>query len=164
MIKRRNAIETAIMNANVNTTISVPKFVSFDTLSTIDTDGDIELISMANAIARKKYYNETLRHIVMNFINLVNNKSKEYSKSEEKMKELIQDQLSREFSTATNVSSKQRAERQTLLEEKMKIIYLDPSKITKRVGDILMNIDSYVSSIDSKLGHATEITTIEFEY
>ena len=60
-IKHRNALKNAILRANLENTIRVPKFVSLD--SVIKSD-ETEEISFAEAIARKAYYKEILQKIV----------------------------------------------------------------------------------------------------
>ena len=60
-IRRRNALKSSILQANLANTIRVPKFVSLDNVIKND---ETEEISFAEAIARKAYYKETLQKIV----------------------------------------------------------------------------------------------------
>lgn len=60
-IKKRNALKSAILQANVANTIRVPKFTSLDSVT---KNEETEEISFAEAIARKAYYKDTLQKIV----------------------------------------------------------------------------------------------------
>lgn len=157
----RDKLANAILQANVENHITVPKFTSLDTLS-IDSK-EQENISFASAIARKDYYKNCLAALCNNIISAVNSAHKSYIKHNKEKDIRIQNQLNSEFGTSTNASSKQRQERQADLEKAYEVLYIDPVKLCSKAGDMKFAIEDYLCKIDALLGHATDTTTIEIE-
>ena len=160
-IKRRVAIDNAILKANVEHTVDVPKFVSLDKIS---TDGETEKISYASAIARKNYYNGILLQIAGGFEGYLNRNVREYNKLKDDVICKIDTRLGQEFGSATNASAKQRSERQAELENTWEAQFIDPAELAKKAPSIKTAIEEYLAKIDSILGHATEVTDVTFEY
>lgn len=157
----RDKLANAILQANVENRIMVPKFTSLDTLA--DDSKEQEEISFASAIARKEYYQNCLAGLCNNIISVVNSAHITYVKRNKEKDVRIQNQLNTEFGTTTNASSKQRQERQEDLEKKYEVLYIDPVKLCSKAGDMKLAIEDYLCKIDALLGHATDTTNIEIE-
>ena len=87
-IKKRNALKSAILQANVANTIRVPKFVSLDS---VNRNNETEEISFAEAIARKAYYKETLQKIVNKFKSHIEDNNHIYEQFKEKTEVVYND-------------------------------------------------------------------------
>lgn len=158
-LRRREAIANAIMQANATHTVAVKKFVGLDKQS-----DEFENISFASAIARKKYLESLLNTVVYQMQNSVAKNSKEYQEAERKADEKVTERLYQEFSNVTQASGKVRQERETELREQYAVALLDPNKFAENLLGFKQYIESYLTDIDSILGHATEVTEITVEY
>ena len=160
-IKRREAIANAILTANVENFVEVPKF---SVLEEIGANETTEKISFASAIARKNYYKGILGIKADQLQRYVSECIKTHSKAVKDTDERIDDIVEREYQNATNASAKQRNERYDELKARFEVLYLDPADITKKVPVMQNAIFEYMTKIDAKLGHATETTTVTIEY
>ena len=158
-LRRREAIANAIMQANAVHTVAVKKFIGLDKQSS-----ELENISFASAIARKKYLENLLYTVVAQMQGSVTKNSKEYQDAERKADEKVADRLYQEFSSVTQASGKVRQEREVELREQYTVTLLDPNKFAENLLGFKEYIESYLADIDSILGHATEVTEIEVEY
>lgn len=158
-LRRREAIANAIMQANAVHTVAVKKFIGLDKQS-----DELENISFASAIARKKYLEDLLHSIVARMQGSVAKNSMEYQDAERKADEKVADRLYQEFSSVTQASGKVRQERETELREQYTVTLLDPNKFAENLLGFKEYIESYLADIDAILGHATEVTEIEVEY
>lgn len=158
-LRRREAIANAIMQANAVHTVAVKKFIGLDKQS-----DELENISFASAIARKKYLENLLYTIVARMQGSVAKNSMEYQDAERKADEKVADRLYQEFSSVTQASGKVRQERETELREQYTVTLLDPNKFAENLLGFKEYIESYLADIDAILGHATEVTEIEVEY
>lgn len=158
-LRRREAIANAIMQANAVHTVAVKKFIGLDKQS-----DELENISFASAIARKKYLENLLYTIVAQMQGSVTKNSMEYRDAELKADEKVADRLYQEFSSVTQASGKVRQERETELREQYTVTLLDPNKFAENLLGFKEYIESYLADIDAILGHATEVTEIEVEY
>lgn len=158
-LRRREAIANAIMQANAIHTVTVKRFVGLNK----QTD-ELESISFASAIARKKYLENLLHTVVYQMQNSVVKNSKEYQDAERKVDEKVTGRLYQEFSNVTQASGKVRQERESELREQYAVTLLDPNKFAENLLGFKEYIESYLADIDAILGHATEVTEIEVEY
>ena len=158
-LKRREALANAIMQANATNTVSVKKFIGIDKQS-----DELENISFASAIARKKYLNDLLRTVVFEMQNAVLENSKEYQIAERKADDKVTERLYQEFSAVTQASGKVRQEREKELRDQYAVELLDPNKLAERLMSFKEYIENYLAEIDAILGHATEVTEITVEY
>ena len=158
-LRRREAIANAIMQANAVHTVAVKKFIGLDKQS-----DELENISFASAIARKKYLEDLLYTIVAKMQSSVTKNSMEYQDAEREVDAKVADRLYQEFSSVTQASGKVRQERETELREQYTVTLLDPNKFAENLLGFKEYIESYLADIDAILGHATEVTEIEVEY
>lgn len=158
-LKRREALANAIMQANATNTVSVKKFIGIDKQS-----DELENISFASAIARKKYLNDLLRTVVFEMQDAVLQNSKEYQIAERKADDKVTERLYQEFSAVTQASGKVRQEREKELRDQYAVELLDPNKLAERLMSFKEYIENYLAEIDAILGHATEVTEITVEY
>ena len=156
-LKRREALANAIMQANATNTVSVKKFIGIDKQS-----DEVENISFASAIARKKYLNDLLQTVVLDMQRAVLQNSKEYQSAERHDK--VTERLYQEFSAVTQASGKVRQEREKELRDQYAVELLDPNKLAENLMSFKEYIENYLADIDSILGHATEVTEITVEY
>lgn len=160
MIRRREALNVAILNANTENKISLPKFVDFSNIG----DSETEEVSFAAAISRKAFYKETLSAITDRFGKTAMATIRNLDNAKEMSRRSIMDQLQKEFAQVQNPSSKQIHDRQTDLESKAAIELIDPLNLSDIVNKAAVKITEYIDTIDIKLGHATEVTEITIEY
>ena len=158
-LRRREAIANAIMQANAIHTVTVKKFIGLDKQS-----GELENISFASAIARKKYLEDLLLTVVAQMQGSVIENSRNYKDAERKADEKVTDRLYQEFSNVTQASNKARHERESELREQYAVALLDPNRFAENLLGFKEYIESYLADIDSILGHATEVTEITVEY
>lgn len=158
-LKRREALANAIMQANATNTVSVKKFIGVDKQS-----DEVENISFASAIARKKYLNDLLQTVVLDMQRAVLQNSKEYQLAERHTDDKVTERLYQEFSSVTQASGKVRQEREKELRDQYAVELLDPNKLAENLMSFKEYIENYLAEIDSILGHATEVTEITVEY
>lgn len=158
-LKRREALANAIMQANATNSVSVKKFIGIDKQS-----DEVENISFASAIARKKYLNDLLQTVVLDMQRAVLQNSKEYQSAERKADDKVTERLYQEFSSVTQASGKVRQEREKELRDQYAVELLDPNKLAENLMSFKEYIENYLAEIDSILGHATEVTEITVEY
>lgn len=158
-LKRREALANAIMQANATNTVSVKKFIGIDKQS-----DEVESISFASAIARKKYLNDLLQTVVLDMQRAVLQNSKEYQSAERHADDKVAERLYQEFSSVTQASGKVRQEREKELRDQYAVELLDPNKLAENLMSFKEYIENYLAEIDSILGHATEVTEITVEY
>ena len=158
-LKRREALANAIMQANATNTVSVKKFIGVDKQS-----DEVENISFASAIARKKYLNDLLQTVVLDMQRAVLQNSKEYQLAERHADDKVTERLYQEFSSVTQASGKVRQEREKELRDQYAVELLDPNKLAENLMSFKEYIENYLADIDSILGHATEVTEITVEY
>ena len=158
-IRRRIAINKAIFQANVINCVVVPKFNGFE-INELDT----ESISFAEAIDRKKYYQNVLTKMVETFQQSITQANGAYDKSVETVNKYVVERLNQEFGNTTNASTRQRSEREAELKKENETIFRDPAEMIKKIKNASDMIDKYLLTIDSKLGHETEVTEIEISY
>ena len=158
-IRRRIAINKAIFQANVINCVVVPKFNGFE-INELDT----ESISFAEAIDRKKYYQNVLTKMVETFQQSITQANGAYDKSVETVNKYVVERLNQEFGNTTNASTRQRSEREAELKKENETIFRDPADMIKKIKNASDMIDKYLLTIDSKLGHETEVTEIEISY
>ena len=160
-IKRRNALNAAILKANVEHMVKVPKFESFD-LKAGSTE--TESITYADAISRKKYFKDTLNVIIDRFNGQVKQAGFDYKTRQNDLRIYVDKRLSSEFGTTTNASSKQREEREEKLLRDNAIYLEDPISLASKAKILSERITEYLETIDSIMGRETELTEITFEY
>lgn len=160
-IKRREAIANAILVANVENFVEVPKF---SVLEEIGANEITEKISFASAIARKNYYKGILGVKADRLQRYVDECIRTHAKAVEDTNTRITDIVEHEYANVANASAKQRTERYDELKERFDVVYVDPADLTKKVSVMQNAIFEYMTKIDAKLGHATEITEITIEY
>lgn len=158
-LKRREALANAIMQANATNSVSVKKFVGLDKQS-----DEVENISFASAIARKKYLGHLLQTIVLDMQQAVLQNSKQYQLTERQADDKVTERLYQEFSSVTQASGKVRQEREKELRDQYAVELLDPNKLAENLMSFKEYIENYLAEIDSILGHATEVTEITVEY
>lgn len=161
LIKRREAINRAVMEANAVTKITVAPFISFAELGSYDAT---EEISLATAINRKTYYIETLRVIISSLQSRVNRDIRTANDSIGKIQGDINDAISKRFAGQTNISQ---ASVKTVTEEeteRMKPIVINPLKAESLLSPILEKVEDYIQTIDNKLSEATETTFLDITY
>lgn len=158
-LKRREALANAIMQANATNTVSVKKFIGVDKQS-----DEVENISFASAIARKKYLNDLLQTVVLDMQRAVLQNSQEYQSAERHADDKVTERLYQEFSAVTQASGKVRQEREKELRDQYAVELLDPNKLAENLMSFKEYIENYLAEIDSILGHATEVTEITVEY
>ena len=158
-IRRREALAVAIMDANVNNFVELPRFITLDEENT-----GTEKVSLAGAIARKAYYTNELSYIVNELRQKVTNATEQFDFINDLCERTIRDRMAQEFGTVNNASAKSREERETTLRKQYEAVFYDPADIVKKAKLAKERIENYLEEIDAILGNATEMTTITVTY
>jgi len=158
-IRRREALAVAIMDANVNNFVELPRFITLDEEHT-----GTEKVSFAGAIARKAYYTNELSYIVDKLRQKVTDATEQFDFINDLCERTIRDRMAQEFGTVNNASAKSREERETTLRKQYEAVFYDPADIVKKAKLAKERIENYLEEIDAILGNATEMTTITVTY
>ena len=158
-MRRRDALQTAILQANVSNTVRIPKLVNWAG----QEEGWVE-VSFATAVARKNYYTDLLENIVPSLMSQVRDVTERYNRMKAEAAERVAQRVFEEFSNITNASPKQKAEREKELQEQYQVDWLDPVSLHSRVTAFKMALEDAILEIDSALGHATEVTELTVSY
>lgn len=160
MIKRREAINKAILDINAKTMIDVPAFVSFCKIN----EGETETISLAAAIARKNYY----KNEMANYINRINDRigsiTREISNMQDSARKEIEKTIRMRFDGVQNISQSVYDEFVKQQEEKYEVKILNPLNIDSIMRDAVDKLNDYINNIDNKLSEKTETTYFDVEY
>lgn len=157
-IRRYNALSKAILNANVNHQITVKKFKGFE--STNET----EEITFAEAIARKNFFKDILMPYIETQLVEVVRASKKYETECQKAISLVAEETNKACSTKDTMSSRNRESIEENFKKIFEVTYHDPLKAAKLMESAKDQVESYLNSIDSSLGHLTEVTNVTIEY
>lgn len=158
-IRRREALAVAIMDANVNNFVELPRFITLDEENT-----GTEKVSFAGAIARKAYYMNELTYIVDKLRQKVTDATENFDFINDLCERTIRERMAQEFGTVNNASAKSREERETTLRKQYEAVFYDPADIVKKAKIAKERIENYLEEIDAILGNATEMTTITVMY
>lgn len=158
-IRRREALAVAIMDANVNNFVELPRFITLDEENT-----GTEKVSFAGAIARKAYYMNELSYIVDKLRQKVTDATENFDFINAQCERTIRERMAQEFGTVNNASAKSREERETTLRKQYEAVFYDPADIVKKAKLAKERIENYLEEIDAILGNATEMTTITVKY
>lgn len=164
MIRRREAINLAILKQNTIATIEVPVFVSFDKFE--DSSNGIvvekEYISLAAAINRKNYY----KIILENLKSLQMKASREFKEFENrctKARDFSNQTVNERYKDRSNAPKDMAALVQEEYERNKPVI-IDPMSATVSIDKWIDNIETYLANIDTKLSSATESNSVEVVY
>lgn len=161
-IIRRNALDSAIVIANATHKVKVPKFASLEPDD--KTGSEMEEITYASAIGRKKYFTEVIDKIISNLNKQIRMGNGEYDMRTRDSRRYVDNRLEQEFKNTTNASSKQREEREAKLLRDNTVVLEDPVSLAPKIKKIQEKIENYLETIDSILGRETELTEIVIEY
>lgn len=161
MIKRREAINLAILRQNTVATIEVPVFVSFDKFEDTATV-EKEYISLAAAINRKNYY----KIILENLKSLQMKASREFKEFESrctKARDFSNQTVNERYKDRSNAPKDMAALVQEEYERNKPVI-IDPMSATISIDKWIDSIETYLANIDTKLSSATESNSVEVVY
>lgn len=160
MIAYREKLNVAVLKANANTMVKVPKFIN---LETVDLD-DTEEISIAAAINRKKYYEDFLKsyylRIIKDNLNTTINRFNDISKA---MEELYQRDITNQFGIGSSQSAKARLEYAESIKHNYEAVLIDPLNLQDKIDKISQMINSYIVEVDSIISNACENTMVTIE-
>lgn len=157
-MRRYNALSKAILNANVNYRITVKKFKGFE--STNET----EEITFAEAIARKNFFKNILMPYIKTQLVEITRASKKYEIECQKAITLVAEETNKACATKDTMSSRNRESIEENFKKIFEVKYHDPLKAAKLLELAKDQVESYLNSIDSSLGHLTEVTNVTIEY
>ena len=156
-IKYRDALNTAIMQANATNLVELPPF---NGLAVPKDTKKKDRISFAAAIARKNYIVDLL-NIIMSFTDTCSESSDTYSRQVQIAEQTARDRMRDEYAnTAVSVSSSERNKREEEMLKQLLPEFVDPNKLADTLYDIKEYFESYIVEIDNALGHATEVTMV----
>lgn len=159
LIKRREAINKAILDANAVNKITVKKFTGFDSLE----DNKTEEISLANAINRKNYYKEILLQITKNLEEKTIKVYCDLDNSTKKAREIARVIIENRYQDKTNMPK----DLSELIESEFKRLEPKITGLNKSIERVQMwrdVIEDYIANIDVELSGATERFTVVIEY
>ena len=160
MIRRREAINLAILNQNATAVIEVPKFVTFEKVA--DKEAETEFISLAAAINRKNYY-KTLLDICKKIQKTASVRFSDFDAAYKKAKAFSQQVIDDRYKDKANAPKDINA----LIDvefERNKPVMINPLDAANSSVKWIDAIETYLSNIDTKLSSATEVYSITINY
>lgn len=160
LIRRREKLNKAVLEANALTKVKVPKFINLEKYDPTD----LEEISIAAAINRKKYYSNfintillnslknSLKYTLINYNDLLDNMNAEYERN-----------ISNQFGVTSTQSSKARVEYAESIKDNYKVTLINPLNLEEKIDKINNMVLDYIRDIDSIISNACENTTITIE-
>ncbi len=160
LIRRREKLNKAVLEANALTKVKVPKFINLEKYDPTD----LEEISIAAAINRKKYYSNfintillnslknSLKYTLINYNDLLDNMNEEYERN-----------ISNQFGVTSTQSSKARVEYAESIKDNYKVTLINPLNLEEKIDKINNMVLDYIRDIDSIISNACENTTITIE-
>ena len=167
LIKRREAIVKAIMDANIENKVKVRKFAGIDSLSkpaTELTEDDYEMITIANAIARKKYFESTFSNKLDLVGRRVNAVIKEFKSLKEQVAGHVDKLVNDRFAGVQNVSQDARAKAVATETERYEVSIIDPLKSQTLMVTAADAVLDYIKDLNNSLSRITEVTEITITY
>ena len=167
LIKRREAIVKAIMDANIENKVKVRKFTGLDSLSKLATElteEDYEEITIANAIARKKYFEASLCVYIDKVENKINAHLKDFKKAKENAAAHVDKLVNERFAGQQNVSQDARERAVKTESERFEIFLINPLNAEEVVNQADEAILDYIKELNSSLSRITEITEVTVTY
>lgn len=159
LIKRREKLNKAVLAANANTMVKVPKFVDLEGYDPTD----LEEISIAAAINRKKYYQGFLTRLLAYMKNELNNGISNYDMLTSTMNNEFERNVTNQFGITSTQSSKARLEYAEAIKDDYKVTLINPLNLEDKIEDINTMILDYVRDIDSIISNACENTNVTIE-
>lgn len=171
LLKRREAINKAILDINAKAVIRVKKFITFDKLGYGGDDVEYEEISLANAINRKAYY----RNEVLKMLNDLKKKSvaaaRDFNTKTESVNNAVENEVNAMFQSMADIKNSSMARNTEAyreafdkkLESKRPIL-IDPLKAEQVIEKYRDYVSDYLVNIDNELSNKTETISITIEY
>jgi hypothetical protein len=158
LIKRREQLNKAVMMANATTMITVPKFVDMTAIST-----ETEQITLAGAIARKKYYASVLMDLANTIDSRIDTIELHYNRDTNDFNNALKAQVNQQFNAESAQAAKARIEYEETLRPQYELAWLNPIDAKTKIRTAIEAINKYLSDIDSLISNATETTEVEVE-
>lgn len=168
-IKRWEAINNAVCEANSTVKVTVPKFIPLMEIGEYPENIiGTEEITLATAINRKFWYKNYFHNILARIRQIYNSDISERKDVENKIERLINDELVMKFPQETNKnwSADKFTEAKEALRQKHELITIDPCKLIENnaIKKLEMYYNEYLDNIDEILSVANATNTIEIEY
>jgi hypothetical protein len=167
LIRRREAINKAILETNAMNKVKVRKFTNFENIGKPETeltDADYEEITLANAINRKNYYKGIVVNLVDQMKKNFNSGAKAFQRLTNENIEKVNKSMERRFQGQSNISQTVYNDFQKQEIEKYTVELINPLKADVLIETIQLNVNEYLKTIDNILSNATETISITVEY
>lgn len=149
LIANRNALKSAIVKSNAETTITV----------------DGKAMTRAEGIERKnsiEYEEELLAEMKKQYVTATTNVEKENKKVDNKVDELIATLVGKDSTKQLSKEDQEAVEKP--YRSKNEFEFIDPIKIFDKILDLESDIDGFKSNIDSQLVLSNATTFIEVDF
>ena len=163
LIIERNKLNDVVMAANGGTNMETATLVEVKAVRSLLKTGETEKLTIAQAIARKKYIINTLLPLVAKLTVHVSTRVENYNRSKEDMQFKLMDQVNKQFGPESAASAKARTEYQDAISKNYEITLVDPIKAVDKMEAAKEFLQDYVTTIDSVISNATETTMVEVE-
>ena len=163
LIVERNKLNDVVMAANGGTNMETATLVEVKAVRSLLKTGETEKLTIAQAIARKKYIINTLLPLVAKLNAHVTIRVENYNRSKEDMQFKLMDQVNKQFGPESAASAKARTEYQDAISKNYEITLVDPIKSVDKMEAAKEFLEDYVTTIDSVISNATETTMVEVE-
>lgn len=157
-LKVREALNVAVLKANATYEVTVPKFNGFDS-----SLNETEKITFAAAIARKNFYRSLIDNAkeIIKYRNMI---TQCFNNEMDNARTEVAQRMSIEYgNTSVSVSTNERNKREEELMSRVQPILSDPNGLAPKLDNLVEFLEDYIATIDSVLGHATEVTEIEVD-
>jgi hypothetical protein len=138
--------------------VKVPKFVGLDKSS-----NDTETLTIAQAIARKKWFETVLSEVVNTIRRHYIKVESDFNNTSNRLKNELDAMLNSQFGPESTHTSKQRIEFKESIKSNYTLEIIDPIGLKDKVDNALSIVETYANTIDSIISRATETTEVEID-
>jgi len=138
--------------------VKVPKFVGLDKNS-----NDTETLTIAQAIARKKWFETVLSEVVNTIRRHYIKVENDFNNTSNRLKNELDAMLNSQFGPESTHTSKQRIEFKESIKSNYTLEIIDPIRLKDKVDNALSIVETYANTIDSIISRATETTEVEID-
>lgn len=142
---------------------NIVKVKAFNGLDRLDGDDEWEYVTIAQAISRKRFFDNQVKLFVKAISEQAKAIASTYESFTSKLEKEWMTQVNAQFGPDSNQTSKQRLEYQESIKFQFETAIIDPLKIQSKIDKINDLVDWYSTEIDSVISKATETTEIEVE-
>ena len=138
--------------------VKVPKFIGLEKSS-----NDFDVLTIAQAIARKKWFDTTLKEVVNTIRRHYVKIDNDFNNTSNRLKNELDSMMNSQFGPESSATAKQRIEFRTSVEANYTLEIIDPIGLKDKIDTAIEIVEGYANTIDSIISRATETTEVEID-